>query len=421
MSNVELSSSESHFSGFSDQSSSDSDESELRVSRLRSAVHSVKKPDNSVKRSSDRPTQKSSDRQTYKSSDRPNQKSSDTGNQNAKISSKNLGKKSVHSESSPGFDFSKLSSQDIQQLKSILGVANEIEDEPLGGRLEDMPNIHVNIDNDDIEPQEMDFSEALFGKEDVDNHDLDYNDSEWELPKLKTPSKGKPVSQSLADLINTACVSQCDIDSFTGVYQIPENCDMAGPPSVNQEVWKTLSKRAHMQDKALVDIQNLVSVSLAQMIKLTDVLKSQMAVNKEAKKLSSDIFTVLGQIQYNLSIRRRYLIRPSLTKKYSSLCNVSMPITTKLFGDDIGKEIKNCESVLSLTRKSFNAVTLPYSSRGRPSFRGRWNGPYRGAYGGGYGDRFHPYQSSARGISRGFSRPRGGKRTATATVTSPNE
>jgi len=201
-------------------------------------------------------------------------------------------------------------------------------------------------------------------------------------------------------------------------YQIPENCDMN---SVNQEIWKTLNKRAHMQDKALVDIQNLVSVSLAQMIKLTDVLKSQMTVNKEAKKLSSDIFTVLGQIQYNLSIRRRYLIRPSLTKKYSSLCNVSMPITTKLFGDDIGKEIKNCESVLSLTRKSFSTVTLPYASRGRPSFRGRWNGPYRGAYGGGYGDRFHPYQSSARGISRGFSRPRGGKRTATATVTSPNE
>jgi len=63
-----------------------------------------------------------------------------------------------------------------------------------------------------------------------------------------------------------------------------------------------------MQVKALVDIQNLVSVSLAQMIKLTDVLKSQMAVNKEDKKLSLDIFTFLGQIQFNLFIRRRYLI-----------------------------------------------------------------------------------------------------------------
>ena len=90
MSNLDVSSSESHFSVFSDLSSSDSDESELRGSRLRSSVHKVKKNcDNSVKRSSGRPTQKSSDQ--------PNQKSSDTGNRTAKNSFKNLGKKSVHS------------------------------------------------------------------------------------------------------------------------------------------------------------------------------------------------------------------------------------------------------------------------------------------------------------------------------------
>ena len=41
MSYFEVSSSESHFSGFSDQSSSDSDESEQHVNRLQSAVKSV--------------------------------------------------------------------------------------------------------------------------------------------------------------------------------------------------------------------------------------------------------------------------------------------------------------------------------------------------------------------------------------------
>ena len=35
------------------------------------------------------------------------------------------------------------------------------------------------------------------------------------------------------------------------------------------------------------------------------------------------------------------MIRPNLKKKYHSLCNISTPITTQLFGDDIARDVKN--------------------------------------------------------------------------------
>lgn len=66
----------------------------------------------------------------------------------------------------------------------------------------------------------------------------------------------------------------------------------------------------------------------------------------EVKGMVSDLLTVLSQVQYNLSLRRRYLIRPYLKKKYSSICSISMPITIKLFGDDISKEVKTCDVLI---------------------------------------------------------------------------
>jgi hypothetical protein len=59
----------------------------------------------------------------------------------------------------------------------------------------------------------------------------------------------------------------------------------------------------------------------------------------------SEALTILGQVQLNISLRRRYMIRPNLKKKYFNLCNVNTPITDKLFGDDLAKEIKNCDAL----------------------------------------------------------------------------
>jgi hypothetical protein len=339
----------------------------------------------------------------------------------------------------PVLDISKLSANDLQSLREALGISNypsyceqnfaaDNQNDALGvfGQpLKTLPNLHVSFDPEDLPGNEVvldynnndignDFNAVLFDGEasvPTDSQDL------WDLPKLKAPEKGAAVSSSLAGLINTACTAQCDTDIIVSKYKIPENCNSLGAPLVNNEIWRILDKKARSQDRGMADIQNLVATSIVPVIRLAEILKSQIQANQEAKTLMSDIMTILGQVQFNLSLRRRYLIRPNINKKYSNLCGLNTPISGFLFGDDITKEIKNCETGVTLGKEN--------------KFRGRGysNRPFRGGRrgyhsGGGYdpNQRYSPYPQ--RGQFRGNGRQYGGhrgRRAATATATSSEQ
>jgi hypothetical protein len=146
-------------------------------------------------------------------------------------------------------------------------------------------------------------------------------------------------------------------------------------------------------------------------------------MNQKAKEYISDALTMFGQVQYQLSLRRRYIIRPNLKKKYKNICNQSTPITSQLFGDDITKEIRNCDTGISLAFPRYD--NRPF--RGRVSAASRYPYPRRG--------RQHPYQQYGPGNQynnmyyqsgsyRGRSTQFRTRRPPVATVTSasvPNE
>lgn len=280
-----------------------------------------------------------------------------------------------------------------------------------------------------------DLINAMFEGSDTENEAgsaVTVQDETWDLPKLKGSEKGPAISQSLADLINMACTSQCATDDIIGKYMIPGNCDKLCSPMVNNEIWKIMSKRAQSYDRCFSDIQNLVATGIVPVIKLLDVVKPHIAGNSEAKTLFSDMITLLGQVQFNLSLRRRYMIKPNLKKKYQPLCHISTPVSTQLFGDDVAKFIKNCDTGVSIAKENYYSGGFrPY--RGRSSFRGgNFRGPRAHV-------RYHPYsQSMSHGYSgtyrgdygtsgypRGFSRPRfgamRGKRQPTSVMAPPNE
>lgn len=342
-----------------------------------------------------------------------------------------------------GLDLSKLSETDIVKLREVLGICNVqneqyADDDDInsifGQSLDNLPNIHVEVDRADISDSEIpreksniadNLTQALFEPEEGEIVD-------WDLPRMKVPEKGKAISDSLAKLINVACSSQCDTDSLISKYKIPVNCDMACPPLVNSEIWKVLDKRAQSQDRGMVDIQNLVTTGMIPIIKLAEILKPHIQGNNEARTMIADALTVMGQVQFHLSVRRRYLIRPNLKKKYSGLCNISTPVTTKLFGDDVSKDIKNCDSVLYLGKDQYGykgprgrGSRLPYR-RGYYAYGDRANqlpGSTNYGYGyGGYGTtqhRFQPYPQ--RGQFRGMNRSRAAKKAPVATATAPND
>ena len=139
---------------------------------------------------------------------------------------------------------------------------------------------------------------------------------------------------------------------------------MLSPPLVNSEIWNDINKRAQTYDKAFRDIQSLIASGITPIFELLDILKEQIQSNEKARTLISDSITLLGQAQFNLSLRRRYMIRPSLKKKYANLCNINTPISTFLFGDDVHKEIKKCDTGLSITRDQYFNVPQHMNLRG---------------------------------------------------------
>lgn len=237
---------------------------------------------------------------------------------------------------------------------------------------------------------------------------------------LKAPEKDKPVAESLAKLVNLACTHHCDTDTLVSRYKVPVDCSNMCPPLVNQEICKALDKFAHAQDKAMVDIQNLVAAGMAPIIRLTEVLRTHITCIPEAKTLISDAWTVLGQVQYNLSVCRGYLVRPALKKKYQGLCHISMPVTEKLFGDDTSEDIKNCDSLSYLTKEpsSFRVRFRPCGSR----FPRKGYYSNIGSAGTYHSQRFQPYPKRGENNFRMFTvRSRPVKRMASAMTTAPND
>lgn len=152
------------------------------------------------------------------------------------------------------FDIEKLSEDDIEKLRQLLGFGcNEEENiqSIFGDSLPNLPNLHIELTEDSegqlasapsqkqakkapLQPSVLteNLIEAMFEPQNT-NESFQANENDaWDLPKLKIPEKGAAVSQSLANLINTACSSQCVTDNIVDKYKVPENCDKLSSPLV---------------------------------------------------------------------------------------------------------------------------------------------------------------------------------------------
>lgn len=58
-------------------------------------------------------------------------------------------------------------------------------------------------------------------------------------------------------------------------------------------------------------------------------------------RMLSDAVSMLGHVNYDLSLKRRQFIRRALAKKYQDLCNDDHVVTKWLFGEDIHKDMKD--------------------------------------------------------------------------------
>ena len=63
------------------------------------------------------------------------------------------------------------------------------------------------------------------------------------------------------------------------------------------------------------------------------------------------ITTIVGKVSYDLSLKRRKLMRSSLKPEFKSLCSANNEPTELLFGDDLTKHERSNMKDLTMTNK----------------------------------------------------------------------
>ena len=58
-------------------------------------------------------------------------------------------------------------------------------------------------------------------------------------------------------------------------------------------------------------------------------------------QMAADITTILVKVSFDLSLKRRELIKSSLKPEFRSLCSANNEPTELLFGDDLTKYVKD--------------------------------------------------------------------------------
>ena len=107
---------------------------------------------------------------------------------------------------------------------------------------------------------------------------------------------------------------------------MPSNCEAMCPPSVNEEIWVDLNnvKKVQSTDKSFTEIQGLVMASMLPVLELSKVVKPFLSKAPEMKTHISEILTLIGPVQFKLSLRRRYLMKPFIISQFQTLCNMKV-------------------------------------------------------------------------------------------------
>ena len=152
------------------------------------------------------------------------------------------------------------------------------------------------------------------------------------------------------DNILTGELSQDSVKEKGEKYPPPAYCKYLNPTMVNEEIWDLLNRKSGTVDLAFQRVQEPIFQGLSSLVILADrLLKdiwSAKTVNaRETLTHVIDSIAFFGHANWKLNIKRRELIKPDLNPPYTRLCKEEIKASTKLFGDDLTKHLKEMSEV----------------------------------------------------------------------------
>ena len=165
----------------------------------------------------------------------------------------------------------------------------------------------------------------------------------------ETEKTAPKISDKLAKIVNLRWLNKLDdatLKEKSEKYLRPTNCDRLITPKLNPKIWGRLDRQTRGKDLRLSSLQTTLSKVGNITTQTTDMLLKARAENSELDvesmiRMNTDAMALLGHISFEISQRRRDVIRPTLNKDYATLCDSHVPITTMLFGDELQTQLNH--------------------------------------------------------------------------------
>ena len=145
---------------------------------------------------------------------------------------------------------------------------------------------------------------------------------------------GSPLHEKMADIIfsNLASrISQTTSKEIEKKVLLPSNFHLP-IPLVNSELWRIMSSNQRKGDVKLATLHKpFVKVVIAAIIIFTEVQKEKFEIQTIAQMAADINNAIAGKVSYDLSLKRREIVKHSLKPEFSFLYSVNNKSKELLF------------------------------------------------------------------------------------------
>ena len=207
------------------------------------------------------------------------------------------------------------------------------------------------------------------GDIELDKDELGKSDEYKNNEFRKEIAEGFDVADEVSDNVNEKLVEFVEnrwgkqlktekIKSIVEKYKQPKNCKKLHSVKVNKGAWENLKWDKKQADLRLSNMQQTlkkvgcITLQMADfMLKNAKNFDDKSEINNQIL-MSYDSIALLGHLIGDLSNQRRLTMKNALKPEYQTLCSSSTEIAHSpyLFGEDIGKQIKDVEETNKITK-----------------------------------------------------------------------
>ena len=187
--------------------------------------------------------------------------------------------------------------------------------------------------------------------------------------KFAMPSDiGDPIDEEVAQSATYLMTHQLELkvlDEVTAKYPAPSNCEILDTPKVNPPIRDHLPTGTKSRDLKLQRVQK----------SLTRGLNAYMSTRSAGNisETQQDTLALLCNANFELNYVRKELIKPDLNARFTHLCKPSLPASRLLFGDDLGKQVKDLKD-----QQLAAAGVMKGHGQGKFKPQRHFSHPYRG-------------------------------------------